>query len=510
MRNTESAEHSAGERAGRGARNMTAAAFSSVIFTRGDLRRVLAIAAGLILFLAFYLVPFAGDLTDPNGNRIVLTQEGRGAIGLVLLAIVWWAMEAAPIGITAVAVGMFQAIFGLRPAVQAFHDFMDPSVLFIFGSIVMGIAIIKSGLARRAVYGILGASGERCAPVLLGCMAATALLAHFMPHTAAAACIFPILLSVNDLYGEGSRPNAFGKSLFIGMAYAAGAGSIATMLGSARTPAAMAMFREFAGADMTFGELSKFMLPLSWVMLVLIWAYLSVIFKSGPRELAGLRESARDQLQRMGPFSRRESTVAAGIVVVMAALLVQPFVPVLQSIDKTAVFLVATVAFFLFGALGIKDLEEVPWNIILLYGGAVSLSFCLWQTGAAGWLGLHVYFLFSTGIVLLACAVAAVLVLSNLITNVAVLAALIPVFIAAAKYGGIHAEPVFYACLAAAGMPFVLRMGSAPNAIAYESRQFDKSELFRHGVVVSAILIAVILAASLFIWPLFGMAAGNP
>ena len=111
----------------------------------------------------------------------------------------------------------------------------------------------------------------------------TAGLAHFMAHTAAAATVFPILLAINALYGEGDKPTKFGKSLFIGMAYAAGAGSIITFLGSARAPAGAGMFKEFTGKDISFFELTKYMFPIGWVMVFVIWTYLMIFLKPEKR-----------------------------------------------------------------------------------------------------------------------------------------------------------------------------------------------------------------------------------
>ncbi len=101
-----------------------------------------------------------------------------------------------------------------------------------------------------------------------------AALAHFMAHTAAAATVFPILMAIYSLYGEGDRPTKFGKALFIGMAYAAGAGSVATMLGSARAPAGVGMFKQFTGQDITFFDLSKYLVPLSGSWLLSDWLIL--------------------------------------------------------------------------------------------------------------------------------------------------------------------------------------------------------------------------------------------
>src|SRR4030042_3098724 len=191
-----------------------------------DWKRVFFILLGLGLFIWIYFMPSWPDAVAPIGKHFALSQKGKGSIAVFLLAGIWWVFEVVPIGVTAIAIGVFQAIFAIRSAKAAFRDFMDPSVMFIFASVVIGLAFTKSGLTKRLAYKMLQVVGEKTNMIVLGALVVTAGLAHVMAHTAAAATVFPILLAGNSLYGEGDKPTKFGKSLFIGMAYCAGAGSV--------------------------------------------------------------------------------------------------------------------------------------------------------------------------------------------------------------------------------------------------------------------------------------------
>src|SRR4030066_1913101 len=271
-----------------------------------DWKRVLFILLGLGLFLFIYFMPSWKDAVDPTGKAFPLSQAGKGAIALFLLAGIWWVFEVIPIGATALAIGMFQALFGIRSAKDAFKDFMDPSVMFIFGSVVVGLAFSKSGLTKRIAYKMLGRVGENTSMILLGCLVLTAGLAHFMAHTAAAATVFPILLAIYALYGEGDKQSNFGKSLFIGMAYAAGAGSIITFLGSARAAAGAGMFQEFTGRDIGFFEMTKYMFFLGWLMVILIWGYLMIFLKPEKNVITGLKEKVKKLSKELGPMTKNE------------------------------------------------------------------------------------------------------------------------------------------------------------------------------------------------------------
>lgn len=472
-----------------------------------DLKKTLILLAGMAVFLAIYFSPPWSVAIDPTGKEFILSQEGKAAIGLFLMAGIWWVFEVIPIGVTAIAIGVFQALFAIRPAKEAFRDFMDPSVMFIFGSMVVGLAFTKSGLTRRLAYKMLTVAGENTNMILLGTMVVTAALAHLMAHTAAAATMFPILLAIYALYGEGDKPTNFGKSLFIGMAYTAGAASTITFLGSARAPAAAGMYKEFTGNDIAFFDLPLYMFVIGWLMVFLIWIYLITFMKPEKKEIVGLKDKVTKLSSALGPITTKEKIVLACVFGVVALMAAQSFIPALKSIDRAALILTSTLMFFILGVLTVEDLEEIPWNIILLFSGAMSIGFCLWKTGAAQWMavewlamlqGAH-WWVFVMGFA------AFVLVMTNFIMNVAAIAISLPVSLVIAQYLGVAPEVIMYASLVTAGMPFVLLIGAAPNAIAYDSKQFTTGEFFKHGVAMSVILLVVLGLAMVTLWPLLGM-----
>lgn len=472
-----------------------------------DWKKWIALLGGLAVFLIIYYSPPWGVAIDPGGKEFTLSPEGKAAIGLFLMAGIWWVFEVIPIGVTAIAIGVFQALFLIRPAKEAFRDFMDPSVMFIFGSMVIGLAFTKSGLTKRIAYGMLAFVGENTRTILLGCLVVTALLTHVMAHTAVAATMFPILLAVMALYKEGGGPSNFGKGLFIGMAWAAGAGSIITLLGAARGPAAAAMFAEFTGRQVDFFDFTLYMGLIGWAMVFVIWFYLSIVFKPSKASIPGLRQKVAKLSRTLGPISRNEIFVLICVALVVTLTALQSFVPALKVIDRAALMLISTLLFFIFGVLKVQDLEEMPWNIILLFSGAMSIGFCLWKTGAAEWMavnfltalqGAH-WWVFVMGVS------AFVLAMTNFIMNVAAIAIALPVSLVMARYLGVAPDVIFFSALVVAGMPFVLLIGAAPNAIAYESKQFTPGEFFKHGVVMSLVLLVILGIALVTLWPLLGM-----
>ncbi|MBN1104711.1 MAG: SLC13/DASS family transporter [Deltaproteobacteria bacterium] len=481
-------------------------------FSNIDWKRIAFIFLGVGLFVLVYASPQWPDAVDPLGKHFSLSREGKGALAVFLLAGVWWVFEVIPIGVTSLAIGVLQALFLIRPAKVAFKDFTDPSVMFIFASIMIGLVFTKTGLTRRVAYKMLIVVGEKTSMIYLGCFVLTAALTHIMAHTAVAATIYPLLLAIYSLYGEGDKPTRFGKGLFMGMAYVAGAGSIVTLLGAARGAVALGFFNDIVSRNVSFFELTYYMFPVGWLMTGILWVFFMLLFRPEKKVIPGLRERARFLNSEMGPMSLKEVLT---LVIVFSAILtmsLRSFIPVLEPVDKTAIILVSSVLLFLTRILELNDLEEIPWNIILLFGGAMSIGFCLWDTGAAKWLAVNWLAMFKEAnwFVFVMSIAFFVMVMTNFIMNVAAIAISLPVALVIAPYLGVAPEVILFASLVTAGMPFLLLVGAAPNAIAYDSRQFTPGEFFLYGIPASIVLMIVVGLAALVLWPLMGMPVTLP
>jgi len=476
-----------------------------------DARRLLFIVLGLAAFFLFYLLPSLPPAVDPVGKQFPLSREGQMAIGLFLLAGIWWVFEVIPIGATALAIGVFQALFAIRPASDAFKDFMDPSVMFILGSLMLGLAFTKVGLTRRLAFNMLAVTGENTRLILLGVFLVSVALTHIMAHTAVAATMFPVLAAIASLYGaEDGKPSKFSKALFIGLAFSCGAGSLITILGAARGVVALSFFKEMTGREISFAHYTAMMAPYGWTMVFLIWLFLIFWFRPEKEKIPGLREKVRELKSQLGPLSRQEIFVAISTLVVIAALAAQNFIPFLANINKSAIMLVLALLFFLTGVFTVEDLEKkIGWNIVLLFGGAMSIGFCLWKTGAAQWMAVNWLAMFQQAHWLIFVVAIAVLVLlmTNFIMNVAAIAITMPVALVIAGYLGVNPELILWVALAMAGLPFCLLVGAAPNAIAYESKQFSPGEFFMAGIPMSLACLALVALFALIVWPLLGIPA---
>ena len=474
--------------------------------------KIIFLFVGIFLFIVVYFSSSWPDAIDPLGKHFALSKEAKGALAVFLLAGTWWVFEVVPIGVTSLAIGVLQAMFLIRPAKVAFTDFMVPSVMFIFASIVIGLVFTKVGLTKRLAYKMLIIVGEKTSMIYLGCFVVTGALTLIMAHTAVAATIYPLLLSIYALYGEGNKQTKFGKGLFMGMAYVAGAGSIITLLGAARGAVAIGFYNDVVGKNISFFELSYYMFPVGWLMIFLLWGFFMIFLKPEKKVIPGLREKAKQLNAELGGITRKEilaTVIVFGAILVMS---LQSFIPALQPINKTAIILVSTILFFITGILDVEDLEAIPWNIILLFGGAMSIGFCLWDTGAAKWLAVNWLTMFkeASWFVFVMSIAFFVMMMTNFIMNVAAIAISLPVALVIAPYLHVAPEVILFASLVTAGMPFLLLVGAAPNAIAYDSKQFSTGEFFLYGIPASIMLMGVVAFAVYILWPMMGMPVTTP
>jgi len=472
-----------------------------------DFKRLFFMFLGIGLFLFVYYCPPWPDAIDPMGQNFELSKQAKGAIAVFLLAATWWVFEVVPIGITSLTIGALQALFLIRDPKVAFKDFMDPSVLFIFGSIVIGMVFTKTGLTKRIAYKMLSIVGERTSMIYLGCFVMTAGLTHLMAHTAVAATMFPMLMAIHALYADEKQSTRFGKGLFIGMAFVAGAGSIVTLLGAARGAVAIGFYKDIMNIDVSFFELTAYMFPIGWLMTFLLWAFCMIAFKPERSSIPGLKEKSKVMYKELGRWSRKEILTLFIVVTTILVIALKNFIPALENLHKTGILLCSTIAFFLFNILDIDDLESIPWNIILLFAGAMSIGFCLWETGAAKWLAVNWLVMFEEAppMVFILGMAFFVMIMTNFIMNVAAIAISLPVALVIAPYLGVAGEVILFSSLIVAGMPFLLLVGAAPNAIAYSSKQFTTGEFFLYGIPASILLMVVTWLAVAFIWPLMGM-----
>ena len=250
--------------------------------------------------------------------------------------------------------------------------------------------------------------------------------------------------------------------------------------------------------------------PFGWLSVILCWFLLLFLYKPEKESIPGLREKAGDLYKQMGPVTFKEIFVVLTVGAALTVLILQSFIPALAGINKSIPLIAAGVIFFLTKVLTVEDLEKsIPWNIVLLFSGAMSIGFALWQTGAAQWIAVNWLSMLKDAHWLIFILGIAVLMslMTNFIMNVAAIACILPVALVMATYLGVSGEMIVYASVAMASLPFLLLVGAAPNAIAYQSRQFSTGEFFVAGIPATIMVVGLVALFALIIWPILGLSA---
>ena len=390
-----------------------------------DWKRTALILLGVALFAVVYFAPLPGPAIDPQGKAFALTREGKAALALFFLAATWWVTEVIPIGVTAIAIGVIQALFLIRPAREAFTDFMDPSVWFIFGSLMIGMVFTKTGLTRRLAYKMLSVVGERTSMIYLGCFVMTAGPdADHGPHRRGGHGLPALPGHLRPLHGgiHARRASARASSWAWPSWRAPAASSRCWARPGAPWPSASSTTSPAARS--TSSTLTYYMLPVGVVMVVLLWVFFMLWYPPEKKTIPGLRDRVNRLYATLGPVSRDEIVALVLVLATIAVLSLRSFVPALEPLDKSAIILVPIVLLFLLKILSLEDLESASWNIVFLFGGAMSIGLCLWRTGAAEWLAVKWLGLFTEAhwLVFVLGMAAFVLVMTNFIMNVAAIA----------------------------------------------------------------------------------------
>jgi sodium-dependent dicarboxylate transporter 2/3/5 len=432
--------------------------------------------------------------------------------GVGILMAVWWMSEAVPIPATALVPLALFPLLGVAGADEAAAPYANPVIFLFLGGFLLAQAMQKWGLHRRIALEVIRAVGTRPARLVAGFMAAAALLSMWVSNTATAVMMLPIGISVVELVGRsgrGGRDEAnFATALMLGIAYACSIGGLGTLIGTPPNALLAGFMREAYGVEIGFGRWMLLGVPLVLVGLPLTWALL-VKWAHPFRipELPGGAEAIRGQLRALGPPSRGEVAVAAVFFLAAGAWIVRPLLErVLPGLSDAGIAVAAALLLFSLPvhpgrgefALDWEWAKRIPWEVLLLFGGGLSLAGAIARSGLAEWIGASLSALEALPTVAIIAVVAAVVIfLTELTSNTATAAAFLPVV--ASLAGGIGEDPLLFAVPAAlaASCAFMLPVATPPNAIVYGSGSVTVPQMARAGLWLN---VAFVVLVTLWGW----------
>lgn len=472
-----------------------------------------------------------------------LSADARFVAAIASLMAVWWMTEAVPLAATSLLPIILVPALTQRSVGETTASYSSPIVFLFLGGFLIAIAMEKWGLHRRIALLTLRQVGISARRIVLGMMLATGFLSMWVSNTATTLMMLPIGFSVLSLVsGRGMSGGAaqssvaaqmaanpqverFGVCLVLAIAWSASMGGLGTLLGSPPNAIIAGYASDELGVDIGFVDWMILGVPLAFTFIGIGWLLMTrVLYRFDLDEIPGGEKLISDEIGKLGRMSQGERMVAlvfgsAAFLWIVPGLLselpaINAALPWLGKLNDAAIAIAAGLALFLIPGRGTnemvldwKDAESgLPWGVLLLFGGGLSLAGAVAGTGLDDWFGQQVSGLSALPIVLLvASVVTIVLFLTEVTSNTATAATFIPVLGGVAMGVGVDPMGLLVPAALAATCAFMLPVGTPPNAIAFSTGAVTISQMARGGFILNLIGIALITG---FVYWLGGAALG--
>lgn len=464
------------------------------------------IAGPLLALLLYHGLPAA----DAGG----LEPAGRATVALGAWMAVWWMTEAIPLAATALLPVVAFPLAGVLPAAQALRPYASDIVFLFMGGFMIGLAMQRWNLHIRIALRIVRAVGTAPGRLIGGFMLATAALSLWISNTAATVMLLPVGASVVELMRRHVDPDdpdtqaalaGFATCLVLGIAYGASIGGLGTLIGSPPNLVLANYARAELGVEITMLDWMKVGLPLVCLLLPLTWLYLTrFVFPLRLAVTPAVRQEIHAELDRIGPMQRGEVVVLAVFSAAAMSWVFRPQLVAWTGIEALTDALIAMAAALLLFVLPVdwrqrrfaldwETAQRLPWGVLLLFGGGLSLAAAISANGVDAWLASG--FSGLAGVpafwVLLAAA-GLVIFLTELSSNTAVANTFIPILAAAAIGLGLDPMPILFAAALAATCAFMLPVATPPNAIVFATGMVSIGQMMRAGFGLNLIALLVI------------------
>lgn len=490
--------------------------------------------AGPLLALACYYFLPESYSTGPGEWR-EFSQAGRTTLALMVWMATWWLTEAVDIEVTALLPIVAFPLLGAAPLSKVLPPYASDIVFLFMGGFIIGLAIERWGLDRRIAFFTLRLAGARPGAITGAFMGVTAFLSMWVSNTACAAMMLPIAISVIDVVlrtrtGAGLKASGgipqdqlaernFATGLLLSVAYAASIGGTATLIGSPPNGIAARYLQQSFGKEVTFldwlligGPFMLLFLPIAW------WLLTRILFRSDMGEIEGGRQYFDAEYRKLGPLAKGEKTVLAVFAVTALLWIVSPVlrgftvggVKPFAALSDPVIAMLGAMALFLLPVdrdRGVRAMDwntavKLPWGVLILFGGGLTLAAAVEANGVSHFIGNASSGLAGLHPLLLLLAITAITVfMSELTSNTAQVATLVPVLAAMAPGLGMNPYVLIIACTLGASSAFMMPVGTPPNAIVFGTGLIRMSQMMRAGIWLNLAGIVVITALGWFYFP---------
>lgn len=447
---------------------------------------------------------FAALLICPAPDSLSVDAWRTSAVALLMA--VWWITEAIPIPVTALVPVVLLPIMGVADIGIVLAPYAHPLVFLFMGGFIIAIAMEKWNLHKRIALNIVTFVGVNPRSIILGFILASAFLSMWVSNTATALMMLPIALSVLQLANQNdtaSPSRYFSLCLLLGIAYGCNIGGVGTLIGTPPNALLAAFMEESYGVEISFVNWLLFGLPFLLVALPLMYVVLTrFVYPLSKSDLPGGKALFNEKKQELGMMSSAEKKVAAVFILTALFWITRPilsdFIP---GLSDTGIAMAAALSFFFIPSASEKggfilkwsDVKSLPWGVLILFGGGLSLASAIDSTGLAQWIGGGVQALAGWPILLIILLLVAMIVfLTEMTSNTATAAAFLPIIGPVAV--GIGQPPMLLALpvALAASCAFMLPVATPPNAIVYGSNEISIPEMTKAGLWLNIIFIFLV------------------
>lgn len=465
---------------------------------------------GPALFLIAMLVPMNG-----------IETAARYCLAAAIWMAVWWITEAVPIPATSIMPLVLFPLLGIASAQDSAAPYANSNVMLFMGGFMLAQGIVKWKLHRRLSLLIIRAIGVSPGRITFGFMLTTAVLSMWISNTATAMALLPIGLAVSRLVAReieeqhadiptGRGEFNFGISLMLGIAFAATIGGLGTPIGSPPNVIFIGALNEmFPETGISFVRWMMFGVPLVAVLLPIAWLVLRAMFRPGFREIPGGMDIIEGEYRELGPWTRPEKAVMAvfsitALMWMLRSAVLNPYVSTM--IDDSTIAIFGALLMFVLPiswrsgtfALDWEWAREIPWGTLLLFGGGLSLASTISSTGLAQWLSSMLEVFSGVPLIVMVLIIAVFTAfLSEITSNTATAAMMMPIMAALAAAIGKSPVSLMLAAALSASFVFMLPVGTPPNAVIYGSRYLHITDMIKGGLWIK---LAAIVIGSLLIY----------
>lgn len=465
---------------------------------------------GLLVFLLMLLSD------SPEG----LSLEGWRTAAVAVLMATWWVTEVIPISGTALIPLVLFPILGIVDIEAAAAPYADPMIYLFLGGFIIAIAMQRWDLHRRIALNIINFIGSKPRNIIAGFIVSSAFMSMWVSNTAATMMMLPIGLSVIQLTKtDGRNPQHqqqyrnFAVALMLAIAYAANVGGLGTVIGTPTNALMIAFVDDAYNMEVTFAQWMSLGIPVVVLGLpIIFYSLTTIVFPVRLKTLPGGKEYLDSEMERLGKISRPELMVATVFMLVALLWITRPLVePFIPGLSDASIAIFGALLLFLIPVnlkksrflMRWRDAEEIPWGVLILFGGGLSLAGAIQHTGLAEWVGGYFEILGGWPVILIVFIISAIIIMfTELASNSATAAAFLPVIGSVAI--GIGQHPLLFAVpvTMVASCAFMLPVATPPNAIVYGSGVMNIPQMTRAGLVLNLFFSILITILTYFLFTL--------